>query len=147
MIEQEPVEQEEAKPEPAQTPDEPGPIGTALTGNGPGDGFGLSGGSGLGGIGGGSGGGKKGGSRFGWYAGKVQTSVADALRRNGKTQKASMNVSAKIWVDSNGRVTRATGSSGEIALGDVLTGLQFSEPPPADMPMPINLRITAKRPN
>ena len=28
----------------------------------------------------------------------------------------------------------------------VLTGLQLPQAPPADMPMPINLRITARKP-
>jgi hypothetical protein len=28
---------------------------------------------------------------------------------------------------------------------EVLQGLQLPEPPPADMPMPINLRLTARK--
>jgi hypothetical protein len=30
---------------------------------------------------------------------------------------------------------------------EVLTGLQLEEPPPADMPLPIVIRLTARRPN
>jgi periplasmic protein TonB len=30
---------------------------------------------------------------------------------------------------------------------EVLTGLQLQQPPPPDMPMPMLLRLTARRPN
>jgi hypothetical protein len=34
-----------------------------------------------------------------------------------------------------------------VLSGEVLSGLQLTEAPPQDMPMPINLRITARKPN
>lgn len=150
--EEKPVE--EPKPEPP-APDEPpaAPLGTDLQGDGA-DGFGLSGrGNGM--IGGtGTGGRGPGGSKWGWYAGQVQSRVVDALQRNKRTKSAAMSIKVRIWADATGRVTRASiaGSSGDPAVDraleqEVLTGLQLSQPPPEGMPMPIVLRITAKRPH
>jgi TonB family protein len=69
------------------------------------------------------------------------------------TRAANLRADVKIWADSTGRVTRAAiaSSSGNAALDatlrdQVLTGLQLSEPPPEGMPMPIVLRVTARRP-
>lgn len=155
MEEQTPVANEEKKPDeakPDKPPDAPAPIGTGITGPGN-DGFNLGGGSGSGGFGGnGQGGG--GGSRFGWYAGKVQSRIADALRRNNRTRTASMDLKVRIWPDESGRVTRAqlSGSTGDPALDQVirdqvLTGLQLDEAPPQGMRLPIVLRLSAIKPN
>lgn len=127
-------------------------MGTNIEGDGN-DGFGLAKGGGGGIIGGKGTGGKK-GSKYGTYATKVQTSVVQALRSHKKTRAASMNVTARIWLDSSGRVTRATlsGSSGDPAVDsairqEILTGLQLQAPPPDGMPMPIVMRLKATRPN
>lgn len=161
MIEQPKMEEPEEKPdEPPPKAEEPpqAPIGTGIVGNGPGDGFGLGYGSGMSGGGngmiGGSGTGGRRGSRWGWYAGQVQNAIADALRRDRRTRSASLSVHAKIWADSSGRITRAqlASSTGDSALdgairNEILTGVQLQEAPPQDMPMPINLRLTARKPN
>jgi protein TonB len=151
MVAQEEVKDEAKPEEPPQ--DEPPAISTNNVGDGPGAMAGLGAykpgvGNGAGGIGGGG----RGGSKYGWYASQVQSSISDALRRNGKTKSAKFSVQARIWADSSGRVVRATisGSSGDAAVdaalkNDVLTGLQLKEAPPADMPMPIVMRLTAKR--
>lgn len=140
--------QQEAK---ADTPEEPAPMGSNIQGAGN-DGFGLRGGGN--GVIGGTGTGKgKGGSKWGWYAGQVQSRVADALSKHRRTRSASMEIKVRIWADPSGRVTRAAlaASTGDSALdqaiqNEVLTGLQLQEAPPADMPMPIVMRISAKRP-
>ena len=144
--------EEAAEPEPQAADPEPAPMGTNIEGNGP-DAFGLAKGGGGGLIGGKGGGGKK-GSKYGAYAAKVQTSVVQALRSHKKTKSASMNVTARIWLDASGRVTRATltGSSGDSVRDaaireEILTGLQFQAPPPDGMPMPIVMRLKATRPN
>ncbi len=153
MLEQEEVKPDEVKePEPKPS-DDPPPIGTNNVGSGPPDGFGLGAyKGGAGGSGGGSGRSGRGGSKFGWYAGQVQTRIADALRSNGRTRNASLSLQVRIWADSSGRITRASlvGSSGDNSMdsaiaNEILTGLQLQEAPPADMPMPINLRITARK--
>jgi protein TonB len=138
-------------PEPAPD-DSPPPIGTNIAGPGGPDGFGL----GKATAGSGNGTGRKvggGGSKFGYYAGQVQSTISAAIRRHSKTKSATMTVTAKIWADETGRVTRATinGSSGDPAVdaalsNEVLTGLQLQSPPPPGMKMPINLRLTARAP-
>ena len=65
-----------------------------------------------------------------------------------------MNIVVRIWPDSTGRVVKAhiAGSTGDLALdkalqNDILTGLQLADPPPADMPLPIVMRLSAQRPH
>lgn len=147
MIAQEPV------PEDEPSPDDSAPEPPSDLDLGPGS----AGGTGPS-IGGGGGNGKGIGrrapsSKFGWYAAKVQSAIREALGRNPSTRSATMSVQVKVWADTNGRITRAqlVGTSGNPAVdqsikGQVLTGLQLPQAPPADMPMPINLRITARKP-
>ena len=147
MEEQTPVDPQEAKPDDAPK-DAPSAVTTSLTGPGS-DAFGLSGGSGGGGGGGGS---SRPRSRFGWYAAQVQTSVRDALSRNRVTAMARFENKVRLWEDASGRVMRVRleGTTGDPAVDqairDALTGLQFQDPPPAGMPMPIVMRLTARRP-
>lgn len=154
MIEQAPVVAEEPRPAPPAPADEPPPdLGTNIRGDGPADGFGLSGQPGAGGgagrgIGGGGGGAS---SRWGWYASKVQRSIGDALRRNPRTREALLNHKVRVWPDRTGRIARAKleSSTGDAALDAAITaalsGIQLGEAPPADMPSPILLRISARR--
>jgi TonB family protein len=149
MIEQTPVDEPEQKPD--DSPKDAAPaLTTGLTGSGS-DGFGLGvdrGGRGFGN--GGGGGGPR--SRFGWFAGEVQKTIQDALSRNRVTNMAQFTETARIWADSSGRVTRVKlqGSTGDAALDraleETLTGLQLQDAPPADMPMPIVMRLRAHRP-
>ncbi len=152
MIEQAPLTEEDTKLEPAEAPkDEPPELGTNIKGDGPADGFGLSGrGNGMIGGGGRSGANR---SQWGWYAAEVQSSISDALRKNKKTRSSSLRVTVRIWADSTGRVTRAAlnESTGDTALddaitNDVLTGLQLKSALPQGMPSPIVLRISGRRP-
>lgn len=153
MIEQEAVPDDEPPPEAPKNeapPDES--LGTNNQGNGPDMGLtrggGAGGGNGKGNIGGG-----KGGSKWGFYASKIQATVTSALRSNASTRSAAFAMQVRVWLDENGRITRASlvGSSGNPAVdsaikSQVLTGLQLPEAPPAGMPMPITLRITARQP-
>jgi protein TonB len=103
-------------------------------------------------------GGRKGGAstKTIWhaYAGQVQSAIASALRGNHRTRHANARVEVRIWANATGRVTRAqlARSTGDQALDsairdEILTGLQLHAPPPPGMPMPIVLRVTARRPN
>jgi protein TonB len=141
----------DAAPEPE--PDAPEPMGSNIQGDGAPDGFGLVGKGGGGMIGGRGTGAGGSGSRFGWYAGRVQNSVSAAVRNHKLTRSARMTVKARIWVDGSGRITRASldGSSGNPDIdralqNEILTGVRLPEAPPADMPMPIVMRINASRP-
>ncbi len=150
MVAQEPVAEDEPAPS-----DNPEPADEALGTNLEGEGtdYGLKKGGGMGPIGGSGKGGKgKGGSKYGRFAAQVQSRVAEALRSNKKTRSAVMEITVRVWSDASGIITRATlsGSSGngevDTAIQSQLVGLQFSEPPPADMPMPIVMRVKAARP-
>lgn len=153
MIVQPTIVDVQPTPEPPSAPEEPSEIiGTNLTGDG-GNEYGIN-----------SSGGddnrrrdyKVGGnnpSKYGWYAAKVQNTISSAFLKNATTRKAAFVLNVKIWADRSGRVTRAQliGSTGrsdidEIIRSQILTGLQLTDPPPADMPMPINLRMTARKP-
>jgi TonB family protein len=151
MVEQTPVNEPEPKDKP-EPPKAEEPIGSNIKGEGN-DGFGLSGNGGIG-LGSGLGcGGARTGSKYGWYAGQVQGRIQQALRDNRRTRSANMRVEVRIWPDSSGRISRAqiAHSSGDPALdallqNEILTGLRLPEPPPAGMPLPIVMRLTASRP-
>lgn len=154
MIEQEPVAADEAPPDdsPPESDEPPADLGTGLVGDGP-NSFGLTAGGGNRGGGGRQIGARAGGSRWGWYAARVQNSITQALSKHSATRNATLSIQVRIWADRNGRVTRAqlTSTSGdrtldEIIRNQILTGLVLTDPPPDDMPMPINLRITARKP-
>jgi protein TonB len=148
MIDQTPVDANEPKPDNKPAPPTPS-LGTGIKGNGPADGFGLSGSGGSGYLGGSGG---HVGSRWGWYAGEVQAAIGDALRKNNLTRTAGFRNEVRVSLDSTGRITRArVASTGDPAvdraINEALTGLQLTDAPPAGMPMPIVIRITALRPN
>ncbi|MEO6568779.1 MAG: TonB family protein [Opitutaceae bacterium] len=94
-------------------------------------------------------------TKWGWYAGQVQTRIGDLLRNNPRTKKANIqSIDVRIWADSGtGRIQKASlvSSTGDTALDaaiiDALQGAQLQQPPPEGMPMPIVLRVTARRPN
>jgi len=149
MMDQTPVDASEDKPDdsPAEAPG----ISTSLTGPGGMD-MGLRAARPGGDLIGGSG--SKGPrSPFGWYAAKVQKSIQDALGRHSVTSKARFERKVRVWTDLSGRITRAKleGSTGDKALdqaiNEALTGLQLQEAPPAGMPMPIVMRLSALRPS
>lgn len=151
MIAQEPVAEDEPPPEDAPPEAPPSEdLGTGIAGNGPDMGLtgkGSGGGNRIGGNGR-----RGGGSKFGWYAAKVQASIADAMRKNPITRNATMSgLEVRIWPDSSGRITRAqlVGTSGNPAVdqaikNQVLTGYQL-QAPPADMPTPIVLSLNARK--
>jgi hypothetical protein len=148
MVEQEPVPNDEPPPEAAAEAPPAEDFGGGNP-NGAGPGVGTGGGNGKAGGTGRIGG----GSKYGYYAAKVQSTIAAALRSNASTKSASLSLQVRVWADADGRITRATlvGTSGNPATdavlkNQVLTGLQLPQAPPAGMPMPITLRITARKP-
>jgi periplasmic protein TonB len=151
MVEQEQVTEEEPPPDDSPAPEEPPTdLTTGLTGDGPNN-FGLSGGKPGGGTGriGGTGGGGK-GSPFSRYAARVGGSIEESLRRDPVLKKAVFRVKARVWVDANGRVTRASiTTSGDPAVDAAIRsqtlGTQVSQAPAADQPQPIVMWLSAKR--
>lgn len=146
MIVQDEIKEPEEKPDDKPQPPAAPQMSTGIKGPG---GDSSLGGSGNGNTFGGAP--KKRGSQFGWYAGPVQNRVAEALRNNRATRSAKLDgVLVKIWPDSNAKISRVefkTGS-GQPAVDDAirraLFGLTLDAPPPADMPLPIVLRLSAK---
>ena len=150
MVEQAPVDDSEAKPEENSAPPA-ADLGTSIKGGAP-DGFGLTGNRNGGVLG--DSGARSGGSRWGWYASEVQATVSDELRRNPRTRDAAFRIEVRVWPDLTGRLTRVAlaNSTGDAAVDtaiktEVLAGLQLKGPPPPGMPLPIVLRLTARRPN
>ncbi len=150
MIAQETVT--ETEPTPDQAPSSDAPLGTGITGDGPADGFGLgtkAGGGGL--FGGGTRAGGS-GSRWGWYASQVQTSIQTALAAHPKTRSLALDSRVRIWLAADGSVERVeparTASAAErAALQEALIGLKLRQAAPADMPMPIIMRVNLRRPS
>ena len=150
MVEQAPVDEVVPPEAPPEAPKDEA-LGTNVQGNGPDMGLTRGGGNGTGG-GNTIGGGRKSG-KWDSYAVAVQSTIKDALKRNQGTRSAAFSMTVRVWADTSGRITRANlvGSSGspevdEAIKKQVLTGLQLTEPPPVGMPMPINMRITARKP-
>jgi type IV secretory pathway VirB10-like protein len=134
----------------AKNDEPPGPLSLDAKAVGPGDLFNLGGKPGGSPYGGGGGG----GSRWGWYASIVQSQIEAALRANGRTRNAVMQLQVRLWADGFGHVSRVqlVSSTGDAELdatirNDVLGGLMLREPPPRDMPMPMVARVTARRPS
>ena len=148
---------------PPQSAPAAGPLALAAEGEGPGDAFNLAGnpgGRGLlsgGGIGDGAGAGAGLGgeydpmARYGWYYGKVASRLQEAFQRSKLLASASLQVEVRVWQDG-GRVTRlelvrSTGDARyDAAIRSDAIGVRLAQAPPADVPMPMILRITIRRP-
>jgi protein TonB len=150
MIEQTPVDPNEQKPDDKPAPPTPS-LGTGIKGNGPADGFGLSGSGGNGYLGSSSG---THGNGLGWYAREVQTAIQDALSKNDLTRTASFDVKIRVWIDSTGRVTRVQlgASTGDPARdaeiqNKILKSIQLQDVPPTGKALSYSFHVTALRPN
>jgi protein TonB len=131
-------------------PDTPAPLTTTIHGPNGTDGLAPSG-PGIGGAGTGIDSGS--GNKFGAFADEVQSRIAQALQADPRTRTAAMKLTVRIWPDSTGRVTKAriAPGTGDVSLdaliqNQILTGMQLTSAPPADMPVPIVMNVTAQRP-
>ena len=83
------------------------------------------------------------------YAGIVQTDLQKLLQADKRTRKGRYRVGIKLWVGQEGRVLRLEvfKSSGDRerdeAISRVLANVALSEEPPANMPQPIRVMISA----
>jgi hypothetical protein len=144
---------EEPTPAPAAAPSNDGPLGTGIKGDGAADGFGLGTGPGGGGGTGTRLAASGGGTRWAGYSGTVKKRISDAISADPRTRFADGRVELGLWFDAGGRITRVAlrkstleAEVEEAMKADVLVGLQI-QPPPADMPQPIWLRTSLRRPN
>jgi outer membrane biosynthesis protein TonB len=150
-------------PPPSASAPAGGPLSLASEATGAGDAFNLvgnPGGRGIltgGGLGDGTGEGQLGGSggpgsTYGWYYARLNSRIGDLLRRQKDLlTAAATRVDIRVWVDGDGVVTRIQPirSSGNPKLDQALqsvVGLRCSETLPGDLPMPMVLRLTVRRP-
>ena len=148
MVEQAPVDKVDVPEETAAAEPQDDGLSTNNAGNGPDMGLHAKGGTGPRNRIGGS----RRPGKWDGFAVQVQNTIAETLRHNAGTRSASFSMQVRVWADANGRVTRSTlvGSSGSSAVdqaikSQVFAGLQLPEAPPADMPMPITMRISARK--
>jgi protein TonB len=148
---------------PASSGPPAGPLALAAEGEGRGDAFNLAGnpgGRGLlsgGGLGDGSGDGNAQlgsgggtGNRYAWYYARVASDLEDAFRKKGKLMSASTRVELRVWTEPNGRISRvqlvrSTGDRDWDEAIQSIVGSRVMEPPSQDIPMPMILRLTARR--
>ena len=156
----EPEVKEEVKldePQPTPEPQQadappPGPdLGVDAEGSGSGDGFGLVGKKGAADL---IGGGAK-GNPWAWYDAlvndAVNSAVQTALAREKALKDKNYKVIVKVWIGSDGQVTRAAlvDSTGDAradeVLKEALKGMRaLRDSPPADMPQPMKIRVTSR---
>lgn len=144
----EPEPEPEPKPEEAQEP--PGEeLGVDADGTAGSDGFGLLGKKGGRSLLGGSG-----GNAILWYGGQIKKGLEEDLQRllDEKVRNASYTVYLKVWMNGDGRVSRAEltqGSGNKVVDDDIRAALGklsfvLPKPPPENMPQPVKIRLTSK---
>jgi protein TonB len=137
----------DAQDKPADKPSEE-PLGTAITGNGPGDGLGIGGG--IGGRGGIGGTGGKAYSERGRWQGKFARSIQDILSSHPDLKFAKGSFPIRVWLDESGRVTSVVlnGTTGNAAYDETLKNRALAsrvlEPAPPGTVMPVILRFTGR---
>lgn len=132
---------------PQPTPDHPPPsqqLGLDSKGGTGSDAFGLAarpGGQDL--IG-------EGASAFVWYAGLLKDQILNQLGAQPEVRSTTYSVVVSVWIGGDGtiqrvRIAQSSGDQGrDRSIEDALNRLgRLSQPPPADMPEPITLRIVS----
>jgi periplasmic protein TonB len=96
--------------------------------------------------------GSDGGVKFRWYAGLVKTQIERAIERDKKLTQGQYKIVVSVWLKPNGQFERLSvdqsDTTPEIEQGirEALNDLPaMQESPPESMPMPIRLRISAKK--
>ena len=92
----------------------------------------------------------EGGSAFAWYAGLLKDQILSQLGAQPLARSASYEVVVSVWVGNDGTVQRVeiAKTSGDAqrdrSIETALSRMgRLSQPPPADMPEPITLRIVS----
>ncbi len=92
-----------------------------------------------------------GGSAYTWYGGLIKNEILELLGNVKQSRAGQYAVAVRIWVREDGSVERVriVQSSGNAewdkAIETALSRMtRISQPPPADMPQPISLRIVSR---
>ncbi len=96
--------------------------------------------------------GSDGGIKYRWYAGLVKSQIERAIERDKKLTQGQYKIVVSVWLKPNGQFERLSveqsDTTPEIEQGirEALNDLPaMQESPPENMPMPIRLRISAKK--
>lgn len=89
--------------------------------------------------------------QFDWYTGLIKERVEDALTSDKALASGAYKVVVKVWIASSGNIQRVelVSSTGDDSIDGLIKKVlndmpALSEAPPADMPQPIKLRVTAR---
>ena len=92
------------------------------------------------------------GSKYAWYAGIIKSEIQTALDRNPLVKNGQYKAEVSVWLRPNGEIEKVSlidsDASPEIeqAVKLALENMQsIKQAPPAGMPQPVKLRITAKK--
>ena len=92
----------------------------------------------------------EGGSAFTWYAGLLKDQILNQLGAQPMARSASYSVVVTVWVGDDGTIRRVeiAKTSGDPQRDQSIQAAlsrmgRLSQPPPADMPEPITLRIVS----
>ncbi|HSH86062.1 MAG: TonB C-terminal domain-containing protein [Methylophilus sp.] len=96
--------------------------------------------------------GSDGGVKYRWYAGLVKSQIERAIERDKKLTQGQYKIVVSVWLKPNGQFERLSveqsDTTPEIEQGirEALNDLPaMQESPPENMPMPIRMRISAKK--
>ncbi|PTR08029.1 outer membrane transport energization protein TonB [Nitrosospira sp. Nsp5] len=88
---------------------------------------------------------------FSWFTGLLKGQIESALAKDRDLAKGDYRLVVKVWVAGNGKIERfeLEGSSGNAQIDGLIKAAlnniaPLSEPPPANMPQPVRLRITSR---
>jgi periplasmic protein TonB len=151
LVVKEPVKLPE--PDPPKRHEEPPvpnqPTRADIKGSGSGDATDLAASGEPGGLSIGGGGGDR--ARFGWFASAIETQLKEHLNKNEKLRVSGYRITMRLWVNRDGWIERyeLIGSAGnpelDRSLLEALQGMpRLEKRPPAEMPQPVTLRITAR---
>jgi protein TonB len=142
---EEPLPQDEPPPSPDNTPAPTPQLGLDAEGSAGGDSFGLAGRPGGSDITG------TGGAVFAWYTGKLKTAVSDCLSADDRLRGKKYAADVSIWIEADGRIrqTRTVRGTGNREIdnaiaADLAPPCRSSDPPPLEMPQPVNLHIVSR---
>jgi periplasmic protein TonB len=92
----------------------------------------------------------EGGSAFTWYAGLLKNQIQNQLGTESDLRAASYSVVVSVWVGDDGTIQRVeiAKTSGDTQRDRTIEAAlsrigRLSQPPPADMPEPITLRVVS----
>lgn len=96
--------------------------------------------------------GSDGGAKFKWYAGLIKSQIENAIERDKKLTQGQYKLVVSVWLKPNGEFERLSVDQSD-AVPEIEQGLRAAlanlpamrDLPPESMPMPVRLRITAKK--